>query len=162
MGLSMRILPVDFRMTAATVLLPAMIISSTAIGGEVANHDSTSNLAPAKIAEAAIPASPAADTAPRQHVKHLRAHKKFDAFAPDDAAQTAQKPDAGKTSASSASAQKNLSAENGAAARPTAKPRVKIARQRMEKTIKEQTGASENMQRPRQRDFISDIFGGDE
>ena len=124
----MRKLLIDFKITTAIVLLPAMIGASAAIGGEIVNRDSPSNLAPAKIAEA-TPAPPAAvDTTPRQHVKHLRAHKNFDAFAPDDAPQSAQKPDANKASAqngSSSGAQKNQTADNGSnATRPAPKPRA--------------------------------------
>ncbi len=164
MGLYMRKFVFDFRMSSIALLFPAMIGAPSAIGGEIVDQDKS---APAKIAQATAPAEPTDEQAPRQHVKHLRAHKKYDADAVDDVAQTAQKSDAGKTSAqnTASGAAKNLSTDNnsnGSAARPTPKPRVKIVRQHVEKTGQERAGASENIQRPRQHDFISDIFGGDE
>ena len=163
-GSYMRKFLVDFKMTSIALLFPAMIGAPSALGGEITDQD---RLAPAKIAEATMSAPTTDEQAPRQHVKHLRAHKKFDADVPDDVAQPAQKSDAGKTSTQNAAsgAAKNLSADNnsnGSAARPASKPRVKIVRQHVEKTSRERSAASVNIQRPRQHDFISDIFGGDD
>jgi hypothetical protein len=163
-GLYMRKFLIDFKMTPLALLFPMIIGATSAIGGEIVDQD---KLAPAKIAEATMPASATDEQAPRQHVKHLRAHKKFDADFSDDVAQPAQKTDAGKTSAQNAAsgAAKNLSADNnsnGSAVRPAPKPRVKIVRQHVEKTSRERSHVSDNVQRPRQHDFISDIFGGDD
>ena len=160
----MRKLYRDFGLATAALLLPTMMGNALAFGGETVRDDIQTRDAPTKVAEAVSPPAAPDAAPPRQHVKHLRAHKKIDAFAPDD---SAQKPDSKNPpqNALSASAGKNPASENGAdgqTAKAGAKQRVKIARPRIEKTVRERAAASSTEPRARSHDFISDIFGGDE
>lgn len=160
----MRIIYRDFGLTTAALLLSTMMGAPLAFAGEAARDDIQTRDAPTKVAEAVSPAAAPDAAPPRQHVKHLRAHKKIDADAPDD---IAQKPD-GKNmaqNAATANAGKNLAPENsgdGQTAKAGVKQRVKIARPRMEKTVKQQAASTANTPLPRSHDFISDIFGSDE
>lgn len=120
-----------------------------------------------KIVDPSTSETTTADNPPRQHVRHLRAHKKIVSDTPSGPALAtdglANSPVSG-TKPMQADANEKVaggSVASSLAPKAGAKPRMKITRPRKESL--EKTAPSENgVSRPKQqRDFFSDIFGSD-
>lgn len=166
MVVSMRKLPVHQALVSAicfvamsTVALPAQ---ADALPGEGVPDASM----PAKsVANPTLPDAPA-EAAARGHVRHLRAHKKFDANALTDPTQSASKPENAQSDRKkTTNSDETENADVTTASPPTtvkviARPRAKIVRTPKKIIKQEQTGQSANHQSVRERDFFSDIFGG--
>ena len=105
---------------------------------------------------------------PRQHVKHLRAHKKVGVDTSTDsnpASEKTNKPQSAETKAVPVEAGKKLSEGNlssPALAKAKAKRQMITARPRQVELSKAPTNPQTGSQNAGQRDFFSDIFGGDD
>lgn len=137
---------------------------SDALAGEPP-HDASASMKNIDF-PASGPAS--SDATPRQHVKHLRAHKKNLANTTTDPAQTPSKSDTPQlygvnSKHDDATAKVAVkTATPSATVKTVARKQNKIARPRAE-TARKATNAARAAFRPApQRDFFSDIFGGDE
>lgn len=123
----------------------------------------------AKAVDPATAATTSDVAPPRQHVRHLRAHKKSSADTPTDLTrppdkpENAQNPDAKRTSVAAGGKVEADGAAPPNGAKVIAKPRnVKNLRPRQEVSGKARPVPSAGARPVRQRDFFSDIFGGDE
>jgi hypothetical protein len=159
---------VDFRAAAALCLFLAATGASPgradALPSEEIRDPTGSKSAPP------LPTSSSAspDVEMRQHVKHLRAHKKSVVDETTDTSRLSDKAESAQTSrANPEQTDSGQKADAGGAvasttARPVAKPRGKISRSRTRSVVTVQRVSGENSRIIRERDFFSDIFGGDE
>ena len=147
----------------------AAAIGSTPVRGD-ALPDMTMNDAAASQNNETLPLSGAssADTPPRQHVKHLRAHKKMSVDPSTASTQSPDKPQSAQssgTNAAPADAGKKVAAEGAASSAATqavARTRIKIVRPRRDTATKTPPRSSPGSRTVQQRDFFSDLFGGDD
>ena len=163
----MRKLLMDFRVSVAACTLTVMIGASTAKADAL--PDSETNVPPASNSAASPSSSVSASTeaVSRQHVRHLKAHKKPVVDALTDSSQNSNKAEVTQSSRSNpekADAGQKASVDNPgsfAKAKPAVKPSKKISRPQ-NRTIPATPGSRTGSRVLRDRDFLSDIFGGDE
>jgi hypothetical protein len=147
----------------------AGVESSPAQSDELPGDVMRGDAAAAKTVDPATSGITSDDTPPRQHVKHLRAHKKLSLDAPTDLTQPTDKPEnAQNPDAKRASVAAGVKVDADGATAPNAtkfiaKPRkVKNVRPRQEVSEKARPVPSADARPVRHRDFFSDIFGSDE
>ncbi len=151
----------------------AACILTVTVGASPVNADALPDAetnVPAASNSAASPSSSgAASTAAvsRQHVRHLKAHKKPAVDALTDTSQDSDKAEVTQSSRGNpekADAGQKASVDNPgsfARAKPAVKPSKKISRPQ-NRTIPATPGSRTGTRVVRDRDFLSDIFGGDE
>lgn len=147
----------------------AGVESSPAQSDELPGDMLRGDAAAAKTVDPATSGTTSDDSPPRQHVRHLRAHKKLSADTPTDLTRPPDKPenaqnqDAKRASVAAGEKVDTDGAAPPKAAKLIAKPRnVKNVRPRQEVSEKARPVPSAGARPVRQRDFFSDIFGGDE
>ena len=155
----------DFRVSAAACILTATIVASPAsadaLPGPETNDPNASNGA----APPPSSGSASTDAISRQHVRHLKAHRKPAVDALTDSGQSSDKAEGAQSSRinsekADAGQKSGLgSAGTFARAKPVAKPRTKISRPQ-NRTIPATPGSRTGSRVVRDRDFLSDIFGG--
>lgn len=159
--MDVRVIATASILLAATGASPA---SADALpGAEMSDPAVSKTAVPLSTSESASP-----DTVVRQHVKHLRAHKKTSSDASSDQGQMSAgdenlqssgsnplKADDGKKSAAAV-------ASSSANAQAVVKPRPKISRPRTIVTPARSPGPRAVPRVVRERDFFSDMFAGDE
>jgi hypothetical protein len=158
----------NVRMSIGACVLAAAIGSTPARSDAL--PDKTMNDAAASKNNAALPISgtASADAPPRQHVKHLRAHKKMSVDPSTASTQSPDKPQNAQSSGTKAEpavADKKVAAEGAASSAATqavARTRIKTVRPRRDTAAKTQPRSSAGSRTVRQRDFFSDLFGGDD
>lgn len=158
----------DNRDIVISCVIATAIGSSPALGDALPGADmkdaaiSTNNL-PSSAME-----STSAGATARQHVKHLRAHKKVGVDTLSDSNLSSEKlnnSQSAETHAVQANAVKKLSGGNmeaPAVTKVATKRRAMTAKVRKTEATKASTEQQTGPQLSRQRDFFSDIFGGDD
>lgn len=153
---------------AAICLVAVSIGSSPAHGDALPGEEARDASLSAKNAAPPTTSDAGGSMTPRRHVKHLRAHKKFDAEATGDPTQPTDITDRAQNTFKNAarSGGNEKAAANGTsplvATKVVARPRAKIALPRKNDAKKAQPDQTLGHKSFRQRDFITDIFGGDD
>lgn len=159
----------NFFVTSATCLALAALDSSAARSDELPDADSRSDATLRNIPLRSTSEDLPTDVTQRQHVRHLRAHKKFsidtpsDLTQPTDKSENAQNPDAKRAYVAAGAKVDADGATAPNAAKTVAKQRsVKIVRSRKGVNEKAEPVPSTGARSVQQRDFFSDIFGRDD
>ncbi len=156
------------RLSIGAWVLAATIGLSPAHGDALPEKTTNDDTASKNSATLSISGSTSAETPPRQHVKHLRAHKKISVDStsastqPPDKSQNAQLPGMNAAPSDAGNKLAPEGAASSAATQAVARPRIKIARPHRETVIKTRPRSSDVSRTSRQSDFFSDIFGGDD
>lgn len=158
----------DFRATALACLLCAAIGAHAARADALPMEDLKDPTASSSADPLARMRPGSSEDAVRQHVKHLRAHKKSMIDAAAGSNQLPDKADNAQSSSATAapadSGQKIVvgGAPSSATEKSPAKSPAKISRARKKNVVTTRSGSGGAARVVREKDFFSDLFGSDD